>query len=142
MALIVHKYGGTSVGSAERIKNVATRVAKWHQAGHQLVVVVSAMSGETNRLIGLAKQIQAEPDPRELDVIAADVLGGTSLMGGKGTIIGTALGALTIAVIGNGLILSHVSPFFTQIVTGFIILVAIWLNTRVFARLAAPVRKT
>ena len=51
--------------------NVATRVAKWHKAGHQLVVVVSAMSGETNRLIGLAKQIQAEPDPRELDVIAA-----------------------------------------------------------------------
>ncbi len=71
MALIVHKYGGTSVGTPERIMNVATRVAKWHKAGHQLVVVVSAMSGETNRLIGLAKQIQAEPDPRELDVIAA-----------------------------------------------------------------------
>ena len=74
-------------------------------------------------------------------MIAAVVLGGTSLMGGKGTIIGTVLGALTIAVIGNGLILSHVSPFFTQIVTGLIILVAIWLNTRVFSRLAAPVRK-
>jgi aspartate kinase len=71
MGLIVHKYGGTSVGSAERIKNVAARVAKWHGAGHQLVVVVSAMSGETNRLISLAKQIQAQPDPRELDVIAA-----------------------------------------------------------------------
>ena len=71
MALIVHKYGGTSVGSPERIKNVAIRVAKWHRAGHQLVVVVSAMSGETNRLIGLAKQIQSDPDPRELDVIAA-----------------------------------------------------------------------
>ena len=71
MSLIVHKYGGTSVGNPERIKNVATRVAKWHQAGHQMVVVVSAMSGETNRLIGLAKQIQADPDPRELDVIAA-----------------------------------------------------------------------
>ncbi len=71
MALIVHKYGGTSVGSPERIKNVAARVAKWHGAGHQLVVVVSAMSGETNRLIALAKQIQAQPDPRELDVIAA-----------------------------------------------------------------------
>ena len=71
MALIVHKYGGTSVGSPERIKNVAIRVAKWHRAGHQLVVVVSAMSGETNRLIGLAKQIQPDPDPRELDVIAA-----------------------------------------------------------------------
>ncbi len=71
MALIVHKYGGTSVASPERIKNVAARVAKWRQAGYQLVVVVSAMSGETNRLIGLAKQIQDDPDPRELDVIAA-----------------------------------------------------------------------
>ncbi|MEO6021751.1 MAG: aspartate kinase [Burkholderiales bacterium] len=71
MALIVHKYGGTSVGSSERIKNVAARVAKWHKAGHQMVVVVSAMSGETNRLIGLAKEIQPQPDPRELDVIAA-----------------------------------------------------------------------
>ena len=71
MALIVHKYGGTSVGNPERIKNVATRVAKWQKAGHQMVVVVSAMSGETNRLLGLAKQIQADPDPRELDVIAA-----------------------------------------------------------------------
>ena len=71
MALIVHKYGGTSVGSPERIKNVAARVAKWHRAGYQLVIVVSAMSGETNRLIALAKEIQAQPDPRELDVIAA-----------------------------------------------------------------------
>ena len=71
MALIVHKYGGTSVGSTERIKNVARRVAKWHAAGHQLVVVPSAMSGETNRLIGLAKELSADPDPRELDVIAS-----------------------------------------------------------------------
>ena len=71
MALIVHKYGGTSVGSTERIKNVARRIAKWSRAGHQIVVVVSAMSGETNRLIGLAKELQAEPDPRELDVIAS-----------------------------------------------------------------------
>jgi len=71
MALIVQKYGGTSVGSAERIKNVARRVAKWHEAGHQVVVVVSAMSGETNRLIALAKDIQPHPDPRELDVVAS-----------------------------------------------------------------------
>jgi aspartate kinase len=71
MALIVQKYGGTSVGSAERIKNVARRVAKWRAAGHDLVVVVSAMSGETNRLIALAKEIQSQPDPRELDVVAA-----------------------------------------------------------------------
>jgi aspartate kinase len=71
MALIVHKYGGTSVGSTERIKNVARRVAKWHAAGHQLVVVPSAMSGETNRLLGLAKEISGRPDPRELDVVAS-----------------------------------------------------------------------
>ena len=71
MAIIVHKYGGTSMGSPERIKNVARRVAKWHRAGHQMVVVVSAMSGETNRLIALAKEIQPNPDPRELDVVAS-----------------------------------------------------------------------
>src|SRR5512134_2953690 len=71
MALIVHKYGGTSVGSVDRIRNVARRLEKWSRAGHQLVVVVSAMSGETNRLIGLAKEIQASPNPRELDVIAS-----------------------------------------------------------------------
>ncbi len=71
MALIVHKYGGTSMGSPDRIKNVARRVAKWKLAGHQLIVVVSAMSGETNRLLGLAKEVSANPDPRELDVIAA-----------------------------------------------------------------------
>jgi simple sugar transport system permease protein len=71
----------------------------------------------------------------ELDVIAAVVLGGTSLMGGRATVIGTVLGALTIATLGNGLILLHVSPFFTQIVTGVIILLAIWSNTRVFSKL-------
>ena len=71
MALIVHKYGGTSVGSVERIKNVARRVAKWKAAGRDVVVVPSAMSGETNRLIALAKEIQPRPDPRELDVIAS-----------------------------------------------------------------------
>jgi aspartate kinase len=71
MALIVHKYGGTSMGSVERIKNVAKRVAKWHRAGHKMVVVPSAMSGETNRLLGLAREITANPDPRELDMIAS-----------------------------------------------------------------------
>ena len=71
MALIVQKYGGTSVGSPERIKNVANRVAKWKAQGHDIVVVVSAMSGETNRLIALAKAVQATPDPRELDVIVS-----------------------------------------------------------------------
>jgi aspartate kinase len=71
MALIVHKYGGTSMGSVERIQNVAKRVAKWMKAGHQVVVVPSAMSGETNRLLGLAKEINPNPDPRELDQIAS-----------------------------------------------------------------------
>ncbi|HYG41847.1 MAG TPA: aspartate kinase [Bordetella sp.] len=71
MSLIVHKYGGTSMGSVERIRNVARRVAKWHAAGHQVVVVPSAMAGETNRLLGLAREIAPQPDPRELDMIAA-----------------------------------------------------------------------
>ena len=67
MALIVQKYGGTSVGSPERIQAVAERVQRWHQQGHDIVVVVSAMSGETNRLLALAKAITDDPDPRELD---------------------------------------------------------------------------
>ena len=71
MALIVQKFGGTSVGSTERIRNVARRIAKWKAAGHDLVVVPSAMAGETNRLIALAKDLQAQPDARELDVVAA-----------------------------------------------------------------------
>ncbi|TXI73369.1 MAG: aspartate kinase, partial [Dechloromonas sp.] len=71
MALIVQKYGGTSVGNPERIKNVAKRVAKFQAQGHQVVVVVSAMSGETNKLIALAKEISASPDPRELDQICS-----------------------------------------------------------------------
>ena len=71
MALIVQKYGGTSVGSTDRIKNVARRVAHYHAQGHQLVVVPSAMAGETNRLLGLAKALSADPNPRELDVVAA-----------------------------------------------------------------------
>ncbi|MGQ9725334.1 MAG: aspartate kinase [Tepidimonas sp.] len=75
MALIVHKYGGTSMGSTERIRNVAKRVAKWVRAGHQMVVVPSAMSGETNRLLGLAQEVApAKPGEayyRELDQVAA-----------------------------------------------------------------------
>lgn len=71
MALIVQKFGGTSVGSPERIKNVAKRIARWKAQGHDIVVVPSAMSGETNRLIALAKEISAVPNPRELDVIAS-----------------------------------------------------------------------
>jgi len=71
MALIVQKFGGTSVGTTDRIKNVARRVIHYHHQGHQVVVVVSAMSGETNRLLALAKELSASPDPRELDVVAA-----------------------------------------------------------------------
>ncbi len=71
MALIVQKYGGTSVGSIERIEAVAERVAKHHAAGDQLIVVVSAMSGETNRLLGLAGEISNIPDPRELDMLVS-----------------------------------------------------------------------
>ena len=75
MALIVHKYGGTSMGSTERIRNVAKRVAKWARAGHQMVVVPSAMSGETNRLLGLAKELsprqETDATMREFDMIAS-----------------------------------------------------------------------
>jgi aspartate kinase len=69
MALIVQKYGGTSMGSPERIKNVARRVARFRAQGHRVVVVVSAMSGETNRLITLAQALSKTPDPRELDMV-------------------------------------------------------------------------
>ena len=86
-----------------------------------IIIAARLGSGSSNAAVGF-----------ELEVIAAVVLGGTYLFGGRGTIIGTLLGALTIAVIGNGLILSKISPFFTQIVTGAIILAAIWLNTRLF----------
>ncbi|NOT67207.1 MAG: aspartate kinase [Methylophilaceae bacterium] len=71
MALIVQKYGGTSVANPERIRNLANRVARYKALGHQIVVVVSAMSGETNRLLALAKELMPEPDPRELDVMVA-----------------------------------------------------------------------
>ncbi len=71
MALIVQKYGGTSVGTTERIRSVAGRIARFKAAGHQLVVVVSAMSGETDRLVSLAKEVQSDPDPREFDVVVS-----------------------------------------------------------------------
>jgi aspartate kinase len=71
VALIVQKFGGTSVGSVERIRNVARRIAKWKAHGHDMVVVPSAMAGETNRLIALARELQPLPDPRELDVVAS-----------------------------------------------------------------------
>ncbi len=69
MALIVQKYGGTSVGTIDRIRNVASRVAKYRGQGHDLVVVVSAMSGVTNNLVTMAHELQKEPNPREMDVL-------------------------------------------------------------------------
>jgi simple sugar transport system permease protein len=95
-----------------------------------LVIAARLGSGSSNAALGM-----------ELDVIAAVVLGGTSLSGGRGTIIGTILGTMTISVISNGLILAHINPFFTQIVTGAIILIAIWLNTRIFDRLGTARRR-
>lgn len=86
-----------------------------------LLIASRLGSGSSNAAVGF-----------EMQVIAGVVLGGTSLMGGRGSILGTVLGTLTIAIISNGLILLHVSPFFTQIVTGIIILAAIWMNTRLF----------
>jgi len=71
MALIVQKYGGTSVGSVARIKEVAKKVARFHDEGHQLVVAVSAMSGETNRLLTLSRETSENPSPRELDVVVS-----------------------------------------------------------------------
>lgn len=71
MALYVQKYGGTSVGSVERIEAVADKVKAFHDAGHQMVVVLSAMSGETNRLIGLANAISNNPNPREMDALVS-----------------------------------------------------------------------
>jgi simple sugar transport system permease protein len=87
-----------------------------------ILIAARLGSGSSNAAVGF-----------ELQVIAAVVLGGTSLMGGKASMVGTVLGTMTIAVIGNGLILLHISPFFTQIVTGTIILIAIWMNTRLFS---------
>jgi aspartate kinase len=72
MALIVQKFGGTSVGDVERIQNVARRVARAHEAGNRVAVVVSAMAGETNALVALAKQVGGDaPDPREYDALTS-----------------------------------------------------------------------
>ena len=104
----------------------------------RVTLVVYVLSGALAALAGLVLAARLGSGSAntgqgfELDVIAAVVLGGTSLFGGRGTMIGTLLGALTVAVIGNGLILAHLSPFLTPIVTGTIILIAIWMNFRLF----------
>ncbi|WP_127903912.1 ABC transporter permease [Solirhodobacter olei] len=129
------KYGRqvVAVGSNAEAARRVGMPARWIVASVYIVSGVCAAlagimlaarlgSGSSNAAVGF-----------ELQAIAAVVLGGTSLMGGRGTILGTILGTLTIAVIGNGLILMHISPFFTQIVTGAIILAAIWINTRIFS---------
>ncbi len=104
----------------------------------RVTLLVYVLSGATAALAGIIVAARLGSGSSnagqgfELDVIAAVVLGGTSLFGGRGTMAGTILGALTVAVIGNGLILSHLSPFLTPIVTGSIILLAIWMNVRIF----------
>ncbi len=141
--MAVTKYGRqvVAVGSNMEAARRVGMPAKWIVASVYLVSgVASALaglliaarlgSGSSNAAVGF-----------ELQVIAAVVLGGTSLTGGRGTMIGTVLGTMTIAVIGNGLILMHISPFFTQIVTGAIILIAIWLNTRIFSANFRFIRK-
>ena len=129
--------GGANLEAARRAGIPARRIAAsvfvltgLAAALAGLIIAARLGSGSSNAAVGF-----------ELQAIAAVVLGGTSLFGGTGTIVGTILGTLTIAMIGNGLILMHVSPFFTEIATGAIILGAVWLNARVFARLAGPHRR-
>ena len=122
----------TGVGAnAEAVRRAGVDTKKITLAVYALSGLAAAMAG-----IIIAARLGSGSSNAgggfELDVIAAVVLGGTSLFGGRGTMLGTMLGALTVAVIGNGLILYHMSPFITPIVEGFIILIAVWLNFRLF----------
>ncbi len=122
----------TGVGAnAEAVRRAGVNTERVTMAVYALSGLAAAMAG-----IIIAARLGSGSSNAgggfELDVIAAVVLGGTSLFGGRGTMVGTMLGALTVAVIGNGLILCHLSPFLTPIVEGVIILVAIWLNVRLF----------
>lgn len=107
--------------NTERVAMSVYAISGLSAAVAEFIIAARLGSGSSNAGVGF-----------ELDVIAAVVLGGTSLFGGRGTMTGTMLGALTVAVIGNGLILAHLSPFLTPIVEGVIILIAIWLNFRLF----------
>jgi simple sugar transport system permease protein len=122
----------TGVGAnAEAVRRAGVDTKKVTLAVYALSGLAAAMAG-----IIIAARLGSGSSNAgggfELEVIAAVVLGGTSLFGGRGTMLGTMLGALTVAVIGNGLILYHMSPFITPIVEGFIILIAVWLNFRLF----------
>jgi simple sugar transport system permease protein len=122
----------TGVGAnAEAVRRSGVNTKKVTAAVYALSGLAAAMAG-----IIIAARLGSGSSNAgggfELEVIAAVVLGGTSLFGGRGTMFGTMLGALTVAVIGNGLILYHMSPFITPIVEGFIILIAVWLNFRLF----------
>jgi simple sugar transport system permease protein len=122
----------TGIGAnAEAVRRAGVDTKKVMLAVYALSGLAAAMAG----LIIAARLGSGSSNAGggfELEVIAAVVLGGTSLFGGRGTMLGTMLGALTVAVIGNGLILYHMSPFITPIVEGFIILIAIWINFRLF----------
>jgi len=105
-----------------------------------MVFVMSGLAASTAGVLVAARLASGSSNAGvgfELEVITAVVLGGTSLMGGRGSVMGTALGALVLGVIANGLVLSHVSPFYVQIVQGSILLFAIFLNTRVFSKLGS-----
>jgi len=136
VVLTATRYGRyiTGIGAnMEAVRRAGVNVKRYVMSVYVLTGVAAALAG----LIVAARLGSGSSNAGvgfELEVIAAVVLGGTNLFGGRGTVTGSVLGALTIAVIGNGLILAHVSPFFTQIVTGIIILAAIWLNTRLLQR--------
>ncbi|MEW6637949.1 MAG: ABC transporter permease, partial [Actinomycetota bacterium] len=131
------KYGQyiTGIGSNEeavRRAGVNTRLVKL--SAYMLTGAAAALGG----MIYAARLTSGSANAAvafELEVIAAVVLGGTSIFGGRGTIVGAVLGALTIAVISNGLILMRVSAFAVPIAQGLVLLLAIWANTKVFARL-------